>query len=121
LTYAVSLCLVFLVPALVLWAFAFRFLPFCFRAYRAVKDDERAQADFEERVMLKAMSLRDRHDVLREALVTLVDMHRSGNLAHEALGNWEWALDRAEKALALTATPLLQDSVSAPEKAAVQT
>ncbi len=89
-------------PALALWAFAFKFIPFCLKAYRAVKEDQRAHADFEERVMLKAISLRERHDALRDALVILVAMHHCGP---DAVGNWEWALARAEQALALTAPP----------------
>lgn len=116
-TYAILRVLRFVVPSLVLWLFVFRFVPLCRRAFRAVKDDERVQADAEERVMLKAISLRERHDILRDALVTLVAMHRG---PPDAVGNWDWALARAEKALALTAGPLLADSVSTPEKPAVQ-
>lgn len=41
--------LMFIVPALTLWAFVFRFLPFCCKAYRAVKADERAHRRGKER------------------------------------------------------------------------
>ena len=119
-TYALGFLLyaaLFLVPALALWAFVFRFLPWCLKAYRAVKEDEWAQWDFEERVMLKAGALRERHDALLEALETLVRMHNGGP---DAVGNWDWALNRAEKAIALAKTPLLADASAQPVKPTVQ-
>jgi hypothetical protein len=105
-TYVLSLCLLFLVPALTLWMLGFRFVPFCMRMYREAKASERELAATEERVMRKAVSLRERHDLLLDALETLVGMHRSV----EAAGNWDWALARAEKALQIAKTPLLESA-----------
>jgi len=65
-------------------------------------NEEMVQANREERVMMKISSLRERHDVLRDALRGLVQMHQG---PPDAVGNWDWALEKAAKALALADAP----------------
>ena len=57
----------------------------------------------EERVLLKSISLRKRHDLLLDALETLVTMNRDG------YGDLAGALDCAERAIALAKNPLLTE------------
>lgn len=69
-----------------------------------------------ERALRKAVSLRERHDLLLKALETLVIMHTS---AHESVGNWDWAIGRAKEAIALAKTPLVPEgSVDLPQDGA---
>jgi hypothetical protein len=101
-----------IVPALVLWVVAFRFVPFCARMWREAKATERMVADDAERALTKLTSLRNNHDELLAALDVLVRMHRGGP---DAVGNWDWAFDRAEKAVARARGPLIPEALAAPE------
>jgi hypothetical protein len=101
----IVLVLVLVAALVALVVFAGGAMGDAYRAHVERSAEERAQADAEERVLLKAISLRERHDVLLDALETLVRMHRG---LPNAVGNWEWAIDRAESAIALAKAPLVE-------------